>query len=753
MTIHASENNLGDINPPVDDIQNKDNEHDENNNDMNPYAVHLDTIHEEESDATLESNNVNLSIEEKPETNESTANTMSQMEMMKALYYKSYQEQIKKKQAICNRRNDIMRTVAKERFKNYKPKAKQYIIKTSSKFKSFVGSVNRLTSIKLNSVKNNVEIPTSHSYENVIRDVPEVNTTLKMPLPVITKSTPNLALLKDPVIPNVDVLEFRTPLGVNNLFDRENIQPVSKKPKEVNLGEIVAGVLQDVLSGKISTIENTIGKLRINFEEKNVFANVKKRNIILLNFEDDSMRPVLKIEDKYMDVIQKWYETCDLLMDIEETNASIPENITVQDVSGILFQDINYKYKEDYLNNYIPLVINNIISKRCIKDLERKYFDKPTKESIMNKIFQFSTIDPTKTNTEKNSESTEIANSNDLLKIKQIGIIVPPNLNPEYVKENNVDQSSYKISPWFNETPGSIEPRLINNYILDNPHIFKADVYNPKSIEIRPYNNVSELQPYSKDQNNNNIPFSYNEQYNCLNPNFADNSESVDEIFVECSKTSEVESIYVLINDKFLQTLTVKNPDQNVLFIIKNHSEFGFVKLFNYSTNNADIINFIEREFDKQLFNDSEEVNKKLLVTSQYIDFSNKQNDSNIIASTEETQVKKFINSKYFIDGDINNKMKASALYDIIINSNVVKIDENKQAGFRTRLSKYLKDLGLQKKRYNDGFYYYGIVEKRPTLLYNERDNKPRIDLADIIRARNEEINNIYNGEGTFNNQ
>ena len=96
---------------------------------------------------------------------------------------------------------------------------------------------------------------------------------------------------------------------------------------------------------------------------------------------------------------------------------------------------------------------------------------------------------------------------------------------------------------------------------------------------------------------------------------------------------------------------------------------------------------------------------------SQYIEFSVKHN-SNHILSSEESLVKQFLNHKYIIDNDINHKMKASTLHDIIIESKIVKIENDKLAGFKNRLSKYLKDLGLLKKRYNDGFYYYGIVEK-----------------------------------------
>jgi arginine repressor len=38
-------------------------------------------------------------------------------------------------------------------------------------------------------------------------------------------------------------------------------------------------------------------------------------------------------------------------------------------------------------------------------------------------------------------------------------------------------------------------------------------------------------------------------------------------------------------------------------------------------------------------------------------------------------------------------------------------IQRDKLAGFKNRLSQYLKEIGLNKKRYNDGYYYYGIVD------------------------------------------
>jgi hypothetical protein len=85
--------------------------------------------------------------------------------------------------------------------------------------------------------------------------------------------------------------------------------------------------------------------------------------------------------------------------------------------------------------------------------------------------------------------------------------------------------------------------------------------------------------------------------------------------------------------------------------------------------------------------------------------------------------------------------MKASVLYDLIIHSNVLKMDKDNEkiAGFRTRLSKYLKDIGLQKKRYNDGFYYYGII-KKPSNDYNIFNfNGPKLDIMDEFKKRQDE--------------
>ena len=77
----------------------------------------------------------------------------------------------------------------------------------------------------------------------------------------------------------------------------------------------------------------------------NVNNESHKKNVILLYFEDDTIKPVIDIEEKYFKIIKKWYEDCNLILDIEKTNVLVPEKINVQDISNILFNEIKYPNK------------------------------------------------------------------------------------------------------------------------------------------------------------------------------------------------------------------------------------------------------------------------------------------------------------------------------------------------------------------------------------------------------------------------
>jgi hypothetical protein len=756
MDIHEFENNLGDINNSCKDQQKSENKTDDDIEEMNPYAVNNDTIHSQEPiyniTKTIEEDIEKEYVEEvnKSKQNANMANDFIKAKILKT-FVDNHNKKIQNKQMIENRRNDIMRSIASQN-STVMQRDRFRPIRSSTRVK-IVRNNQNITPSKRNNLVTNHCFLGNHIRENIPVTKPIEMSTIEMPIPMPTIRTLNYQIREDPPshfnpvnfhFNPVNELQIGDWLGIPpnpkdivlaDMVRYPNLPPVLEKPKEINLAEVVTGILQEILSGKLNSVENIIGKLRVDFEEKSVLTNSKKKNIILLNFEDDTMRPVLKIEDKYMDIIQQWYDDCELLLDIEETNVSIPEVITIQDISGVVFQDINYKFKEEYLNFYIPLVINNIISDRSIKGYEKKYFKK--------------------INLTNSYEQKESKFSGDTI-ILDMGILIPENIKPDTIETKN-NKSSLNGVFWNFPGRGLQEPQIDPEILLKKHILDDVRKNEPSDFQLSSYNNVYEgnkgdvyLHGYNYDAKDDvemekDTLLAYNSEYNVLYPYFSDNCATIfDDNIEENIKETNISSVFVLINDKFLQTITIENPDTDILHVIKNHSEFGFVKLFGIETNNKDIVSFIEREFNKTQFNDIDEINKKLLVTSQYIEFANKHNNSNNMVSSEENLVKKYLNSKYTFDDDINHKMKASSLYDIIINSKVVKIDNDKLAGFRTRLSKYLKDIGLKKKRYNDGFYYYGIVEKNPTLLSdinssNIRKDKTSINLEEIMRKRHEE--------------
>jgi hypothetical protein len=288
--------------------------------------------------------------------------------------------------------------------------------------------------------------------------------------------------------------------------------------------------------------------------------------------------------------------------------------------------------------------------------------------------------------------------------------------------------------------------------LIDKNSYGKVVPDNYENIEIEPYNKIYEHTKLIQNDNDpNKIIFCYNEDCNILNPNFGDNSYITHDLYTTENKKSNkcFESIYIIYNPKFLQSLCIVNPGSDIPYILKNHTEFGFIKLFSLATNNKSILQFVKNEFDKIQFNDVDEVNQKLSITSQYIDFSNKQNNINMNNINEEIEVKNFIKSSFLISNDINNKISAFTLYDIIIKSKIVKIEQFKNNEFKIRLSKYIKDLGFEKKRHNDGYYYYGISSKMSTF------NKPieQIDIDNYIKERKSPLELLHEGRIEWDNK
>jgi hypothetical protein len=181
---------------------------------------------------------------------------------------------------------------------------------------------------------------------------------------------------------------------------------------------------------------------------------------------------------------------------------------------------------------------------------------------------------------------------------------------------------------------------------------------------------------------------------------------------------ADVHTINIILNYHNLTLLVLtRNLTKVEETILNDYKEYGFIQLCSHRTKNQNICNQIKHLFsDIGTVTTADMINKYLEMAAKYVSLFGNDVDSvttNILS--EERHVTNFIQENYIIDHSIEHRIRASILYKTCFglmrqSDHLAKSDSNATA--IRNLSKYLKNMGLQKKRYNDGFYYYGIREK-----------------------------------------
>jgi len=433
--------------------------------------------------------------------------------------------------------------------------------------------------------------------------------------------------------------------------------------------------------------------------------SIPSKKIVCFNFEDDTTLPVIELQPELMDILEKWYKKCNILVEVEiDETCVLPTDIDINYISNLLFKEIDYKHKDDFINKYLPLVYKQYRTAQCIE--------------IYNNTFQKKSVSPI--NTSANIRANPSTNINTKLKSPFDHYLIlmeetelqleTPNAHKIVNPFIGVDtplkqQNEYKLNELLKDV--TIPPNLIGDFNKKNKLFLK---------------NISMVQhKYDDTTYDGDGIIPYNSDYNVLYPHFSDTCEIFDGVstststylasFDKCDETKE-ENIYTLclmFNVKYNILMVVKNPNADELNIIKNYEQYGFLNVLNIETNNEDIMTFIMNNFDAQeclLV----ELNSKLKVLSEHIYYVSKYLENKNKELNEEQKIKKHMQYFFNVDEDINNRMKASVLFDNVIKAKIINIDN--EAAFKVRFAKYLTNMGLKKKRYNDGIYYYGIKTK-----------------------------------------
>lgn len=232
-----------------------------------------------------------------------------------------------------------------------------------------------------------------------------------------------------------------------------------------------------------------------------------------------------------------------------------------------------------------------------------------------------------------------------------------------------------------------------------------------KITNINDKNNINYCYlKYLKDFYGNEIPNDKKDEVLIDYQNFIEYNKKINEIrFKYTGKINkeydinEKEDVYqnkynkiLVYNDNSHMSFIIDNPDKYDLQLLESNI-CGYKKYFEFENNEIDrnINTTLISLFHEKYFDDEKSL----------IDKINSFKELFNIDDTLKRDVKTFISCNYNITDDINDKMKASELFNEIYK--FLKIEE--KINIRNKLTNFLLDIGLKKKRYNDGIYYYGL--------------------------------------------
>jgi hypothetical protein len=176
---------------------------------------------------------------------------------------------------------------------------------------------------------------------------------------------------------------------------------------------------------------------------------------------------------------------------------------------------------------------------------------------------------------------------------------------------------------------------------------------------------------------------------------------------------------YIIFNNIFNISLFITNT-VSIKELCEEFTEFEIIETFN----NANIIDGCKTFFHKKCFADKKDLIDKVSSFKKLY-----QIDSEVDKS-EKDKVLSFLNNMYIISEDPTQKISATELYNII--GNHLCVGYNDKVSVRKRLTGYLIEMGLTKKRYSNGYYYYGVQ-----LRYDNNTNQVSID--ELMKKRESE--------------
>jgi hypothetical protein len=274
-----------------------------------------------------------------------------------------------------------------------------------------------------------------------------------------------------------------------------------------------------------------------------------------------------------------------------------------------------------------------------------------------------------------------------------------------YIKSNNADSSD--INP--------IDLLIPDANITEISKVQQILDKNPSTIDIR--HNIQHTPPIIEPSKNLDIivePFSFNKTFEApINDKYMP-----DKILPFYT--------YIIYNTLYNSSIVIVEKKYIIDLIIKDYTDFEIIDSFNnLSEKNTDALKTF---FNRQTYNDIDELKKKVvsfkdLYSIEDIDLSK------IDDYSEKEKVLMIIDKIYEINTNPADKLPINEIYKRIEH---FFPDDRGNLTFRKKISGYLIEFGLTRKRLSNGIYYYGLIEKKNQTY------------EDIIKYRNDEIETYH---------
>lgn len=404
----------------------------------------------------------------------------------------------------------------------------------------------------------------------------------------------------------------------------------------------------------------------------------------IITFEDDTFRVLKnKINEEVKAQILNMYSDIGYIAEFEEVTSLVCGFVLPSELTFLYNREIPLKLKNDLFNEYIPL--------RC-KQISIK--------NKLNSMTQFSSFNLSETTTRPSASSS----TNGYYQVQADTTTKSVN--------NSTPENSSNVKSDYLPVIGYNENASKKSQVSDTPKIniptYLSDGFSGSSIELKvssklfnpAVDKVNTFQSYESPVNF----FSRKHGPYGMQSGWGDFSD------INYTYNQDNPQCYIYFNLKSLKTL-VKNKEINYGLCQPDdpyecYSECGFTKICCFSGSDA-LIGNVLFEFHNKFHNSVTDLEVELEKLA--IKINPEETFENYSLKNEKQMVKQYIETTYKIVPDIQHKIKASVLISAISEYlSCFKIDGN----FNVRLSNYLKELGIQKKRYNDGYYYYGLEPK-----------------------------------------